>query len=82
MIATWSMQAGLTIRGQHNGQPRRWTITAWAQLPDWTRETVNIRPPVKCTLKEILPLVNQELENFEIETGVASVDAGFQAIAR
>lgn len=82
MIATWSTRAGLSFRGQHQGQPRIWHVTAWAILPDGTRETLTVRPKGKCLLRDIVPLVNKELEKFEAEHGVESVDAGFQAIAR
>ena len=82
MKAIWSMQKGLTVVGDHHGQPRHWTVTAWAVLPCGTKERLTVRPRVKCTLKDILPLMNRELERFEREHGVNSVDAGFLAVAR
>lgn len=82
MKAIWSMQKGLTVIGQHHGQPRHWTVTAWALLPGGIKERLTIRPPVKCTLRDIIPLMNRELEKFELEHGQNSIDAGFQAVAR
>lgn len=82
MKAIWSMQNGLTVIGQHHGQPRHWTVTAWAMLPGGIKERLTIRPPVKCTLRDIIPLMNRELEKFELEHGQNSIDAGFQAVAR
>lgn len=82
MKAIWSMQRGLTVIGQHHGQPRRWTVTAWAMLPGGIKERLTVRPPVKCTLRDIIPLMNRELERFELEHGQNSIDAGFQAVAR
>ena len=82
MHATWTLTKGLQVTGQHHGQARHWTVTAWAELPDGKRERLTVRPPVKCTLHDILPLINRELEKFEIEFGQAAINAGFQAIAR
>lgn len=83
MKAFWSMTAGLQVSGQHTPHnPRRWTVTAWAALPDGTKERVTVRPPVKCTLRDIIPLMNAALAAFEQETGVGTTDAGFTAVAR
>lgn len=83
MRATWSMNAGLTVVGQHNaGQPRRWTIKAWASIESGQRENVTVRVSAPCTLRDLIPLINAELEKFEKETGCPTVDAGFVAMAR
>lgn len=83
MKATWSMKAGLHVVGQHTpGHPRRWTVSAWAALPNGTKERVTVRPPVKCTLYDIIPLMNNALIAFENEMGIATTDAGFVAVAR
>lgn len=82
MIAQWTMSQGLTVRGDHHGNPRRWTITAWGQLADGTKERITVRPPSKCTLRDLIPLVNGQLQKFEAEHGVEIIEAGFQAVAR
>ena len=48
MKATWTMEGGLQQHGQHSGQPRVWTVTAWAELADKSRERIMIRPRGKC----------------------------------
>ena len=83
MKAIWTMQTGLQVVGQHTpGNPRHWTVSAWAALPDGTKERVTVRPPVKCTLHDIIPLMNKALIAFEEEMGIATTDAGFTAVAR
>ncbi len=83
MKATWTMTSGLHVVGQHQpGQPRHWTVSAWAALPDGTKERVTVRPKGKCTLYDLIPFINGELHKFEKETGIATTDAGFTAVAR
>lgn len=83
MKAIWSMAKGLEVVGHHvQGNPRYWTVTAWAMTPDGTKERIMVRPQTKCTLRDIIPLMNAALEKFEQEMGVATVDAGFMAVAR
>lgn len=82
MRATWSMAAGLQQCGQHNGQPRIWIVTAWAELADGARERITIRPKGKCNLAAIVELMNRELSAFESDHGQPSVSAGFTAVAR
>ncbi len=83
MRATWSMQTGLQVVGRHRpGQPRRWTVSAWAALPDGTKERVTVHPKKPCTLYDLIPFINGELLKFEQEMGVSTVDAGFTAVAR
>lgn len=76
------MNAGLQMVGQHHGQPRVWTVTAWAMLPDGTKEKLVVRPQGKVQLRDLISLINTELAKFEEEHGVGTVDAGFQATAR
>lgn len=83
MKATWSMQTGLQVHGQHRpGQPRRWTVSAWAALPDGTKERVTVHPKKPCTLYDLIPFINGELLKFEQEMGEPTTDAGFTAVAR
>lgn len=83
MRATWSIKAGLHVVGQHTpGRPRHWTVSAWASLPDGTKEKVTVRPRGKCTLYDLIPFINGELLKFEQEMGIATTDAGFTAVAR
>lgn len=83
MKALWTLNGGLQVIGQHiPNNPRRWTVTAWAMTPDGTKERVNVRPNGKCTLHPIIELMNKALSDFEREMGVATVNAGFMAVAR
>lgn len=83
MKAFWSMASDrLTKVGKHDGQPRRWTVTAWAMLPDGTKERITIRPGTKCNLDVIVQVMNRELTAFEQEHGLSCIDAGFTAVAR
>jgi hypothetical protein len=59
MKATWTMKAGLSVIGQHTpGNPRHWTVSAWAALPDGTKERVTVRPKGKCTLYDLIPAIS------------------------
>lgn len=83
MKATWSMSAGLKIDWNHKpGNPRIWTVSAWAALPDGTKEKVTVRPRRKCTLYDLIPFINAEILKFEKEMGIGTTDAGFLAVAR
>ena len=82
MKATWTMEGGLQQHGQHSGQPSVWTVTAWAELADKSRERIMIRPRGKCQLAGIVEIMNAELAKFEEEHGQPAIAAGFTAIAR
>lgn len=83
MKAVWTMKTGLQVVGQHTpGNPRRWTVSAWAALPDGTKERVTVHPKGKCTLHDLIPFINRELARFEQEMGIQTTDAGFTAVAR
>lgn len=82
MIATWTMRGGLKANATNHGQPRQWTVTAWASLPDGTKEKLVYLPRGKCSLRTIVEDINRRLAEFEHEHGVETVDAGFQAVAR
>lgn len=81
MKAMWTKKAGLTKIGKHKGQPRQWTVTAWAKTASGEKETVFVRPRGKTNLKGIVEIINQALYEFELERG-ETVDAGFVAVAR
>lgn len=82
MIATWSMHAGLQMRGQHNGQPRVWTVTAWASIASGEKISVYIKPRGKVKLADLIDLANEALTEIEVEKNQPTTDAGFTAVAR
>lgn len=82
MKAIWSMQAGLTIHGQHKGQPRFWTVKAWASIASGEKIEVLLRPKGKVRLADLIDLANSALMEIEVERNQPTTDAGFTAVAR
>ena len=83
MKATWSMNKGLTIIGQPNqGQPRHWTVKAWASIASGEKIEVLVRPKGKVQLAQIIDLTNDALMEIEVERDQPTIDAGFVAVAR
>lgn len=82
MNAVWSMAGGLTISGQHNGQPRVWTVTAWARIASGEKISVYLKPKGKCRLADLIDLANAALTEIEVEHNQPTTDAGFVAVAR
>ena len=82
MIATWTMNGGLQMRGRHNGQPRVWTVTAWASIASGEKISVYIKPKGKVKLADLIDLANEALMQIEVEKNQPTTDAGFTAVAR
>lgn len=82
MIATWAMHGGLQTRGQHHGQPRMWTITAWASIASGEKISVYLKPKGKVRLSDLIDLANAALTEIEVERNQPTTDAGFTAVAR
>lgn len=73
---------------KYNGTPRIWTVTAWAVLPDGTKETLTLFPKKKkhrLYLSEIISRLGEKLTEFtdEHDVDISEIkDAGFIATAR